>query len=98
MAVWKTTWVTAICSAAGILLPDALGGEPTCDSACRCRLLLQVDCRGVERSHSPASVDLNFAEALSQHRIPGTFDDQTLEVIAHDGDGAPIVFDASRRG
>jgi len=62
------------------------------------RLLLEVDCRGVSRSNSPATVDVDFARALSDQGISGTFDEHTVEVIAYDRSGVPRVFDASRDG
>lgn len=64
----------------------------------RYRLLLRVDCRGISRSNSPASVDVDFGKLLSQRDIAGTFDEHTIEVIAYDGAGVPKVFDASRQG
>jgi len=64
----------------------------------RYRLLLQVDCRGVSRSNSPASVDVDFARILSDNGIRGTFDEHTIEVIAYDGLGAAKAYDVTRAG
>jgi len=62
------------------------------------RLLLSVDARRTRRSNSPVSVDIDFVKALSDMGISGTFDEHTIEVIAHDSSGSPKVFDSSREG
>lgn len=62
------------------------------------RLLLEVDPRGVSRSSSPVSIDIDFAQVLSDKVISGTFDEHTIEIIGYDPLGAPKVFDASRDG
>ena len=76
----------------------ARGLEPPWTSPRRYRLLLEVDPRGVSRSFSPASVDLDLAGALRERSVAGRFDEHTIEVVAHDAAGAPAVFDASRPG
>ena len=67
-------------------------------SPCRYRLLLRVDPRRDGRSNSPASVQIDPVKTLSDHGISGRFDEQSIEVIAHDVSGAPMVFDSSRDG
>ena len=62
------------------------------------RLLLRVDPGTAPRSHSPASVDVDFAAELATAGERGTFDEATVEVIAYDDKGAPRVFDARREG
>jgi len=59
------------------------------------RVLLSVDPRGVSRSNSPASVDINFPQIMSSIGH-GTFDPHTIEVVAYDAAGNPKIFDASR--
>lgn len=75
-----------------------MGAEPLWRSPNHYRLLLNVDCRGVSRSNSPAAVDLDFAQTLRDQQIAGTWDEHTIEVIAYDCFGLPKVFDASRTG
>ncbi len=67
-------------------------------SPSRFRIPLTVDARGRERSHSPASVDLNIADALKQAGAAGRLDESTIEVIAYDSDGKPRAFDRRRTG
>ena len=62
------------------------------------RLLLKVDPRGVARSNSPVSVDIDFVQVLHDNGIPGQFDEHTIEVVAYDSSGSPRVFDESRAG
>lgn len=62
------------------------------------RFLLKVDTQDKSRSNSPASVDINFVQALSDKGIWGTFDEHTIEVVAYDSSGLPKVFDSSRYG
>lgn len=62
------------------------------------RLLLRVDPRGIARSNSPASVEIDFARILSENRVSKTFDENTIDVVAYDTYGCPRVFDASRNG
>src|SRR5205814_9311018 len=62
------------------------------------RLLLRVEPGTAPRSHSPASVDVDFAAELATAGERGTFDEATVEVIAYDDKGAPRVFDARREG
>jgi VCBS repeat protein len=62
------------------------------------RFRLAVDPRGRARSSSPASVDLDFQEALSRLGMAGTFDESTIEVTACAASGEPRPFDATRPG
>ena len=58
-------------------------------------MLLSVDAEGAKRSNSPASVDINFAALLKQMKAKGSFDESTIEVLAYDSSGKPLVFDRS---
>lgn len=80
------------------LAVPVLGAEPLWRSPNKYRLLLNVENRGVPRSNSPASVDLDFARMISDQRISGTWDEHTIELVAYDGSGVPKIFDASRAG
>jgi len=80
------------------LAVSGFGTEPLWRSPNHYRLLLTIDCQGVSRSNSPAAVDLDFAQALRDQRIAGTWDEHTIELIAYDCTGALEVFDASRVG
>src|SRR5262245_47150991 len=64
----------------------------------RYRVLLEVDPRGVRRSHSPARVDLDLAAELSARGERGILGEDTIEVVAYDDDGRPRVFDRARGG
>jgi hypothetical protein len=81
-----------------VLAASALGADPPWRSPNNYRLLVSVDSRDVARSNSPAAVDVDFAGALRDHGISGTFDEHTIEVIAYDSLGVPKVFDLSRNG
>jgi FG-GAP-like repeat/Dockerin type I domain len=76
----------------------AVAAVPSWTSPDHYRLLITVNPRGVTRSNSPATVDLNFAQALVDQGGAGTFDPNTVEVIAYDANGNPVVYDASRSG
>jgi hypothetical protein len=65
-------------------------------SKSRYRLLLDVDPRGVRRSHSAAAVDLDFAAELAARGASGTVDESTIDVVAYDGEGRPRPYDPSR--
>ncbi|MDO8681912.1 MAG: VCBS repeat-containing protein, partial [Armatimonadota bacterium] len=62
------------------------------------RVMLTVDPKGVTRKNSPASVDIDFQAKLKKAGAKGTFDANTIEVIACSPNGKPVVFDASRKG
>ncbi|MHC4460238.1 MAG: FG-GAP-like repeat-containing protein [Planctomycetota bacterium] len=81
-----------------MLSSPALGVELSWRSSNKYRVLLRVDPRGVSRSNSPASVEIDFVRVLSKKGISGIFDEHTIEVIAYDSSGSPKVFDASRDG
>ena len=65
-------------------------------SKSRYRLLLDVDPRGVRRSHSVAAVDVDFAAELAARGASGPVDDSTIDVVAYDGAGRPRPYDPSR--
>ena len=89
----------ALVSAACLILAvPGSGEEPLWRSPNHYRLMLEIDCRGISRSNSPAAVDLDFVKTLSDQRIVGTWDEHTIEVIAYDCFGMPKVFDTSRPG
>jgi hypothetical protein len=68
------------------------------------RTLLTVDpkhtsfSRGVNGIHSPTSVEIDFAQLIAAQGGVGTFDEDTIEVIAYDSAGQPKVYDATRIG
>jgi hypothetical protein len=72
--------------------------RPDWRSANRYRILLEVDTRGVPRSHSPASVEIDFGAELRAGGDPGRFDESTIEVVALDASSRPRVFDHTRSG
>ena len=61
----------------------------------RCRILLQADPLRPNRSNSPASVQVNFNRTLADLGVAGSFDENSIEVIAHDSSGKPRVYDGS---
>lgn len=69
--------------------------RPLWTSPNRFRILLTVDPKGRERSHSPANVEIDFAQWQSQR---GAFDEHTVAVIGYGPNGEPRVFDPSRQG
>ncbi|MDO8683376.1 MAG: VCBS repeat-containing protein [Armatimonadota bacterium] len=62
------------------------------------RILLTVDSRGIRRSNSPVSVNVNFVQTLADMGAKGSFDENTIEVVAYDPSGKPRVFDSTRKG
>jgi hypothetical protein len=76
----------------------ALGLELPWVSPMKYRLILDVDPRGITRSSSPCSVNVDFPKALSDKGIAGKFDEHTIEVVAYDSSGTPKTFDGSRKG
>jgi len=55
-----------------------------------------VDPRSVARTNSPtAPVWINFQQQIGGG---GTFDEHTIEVIAYNYSGEPIIYDSSRTG
>jgi hypothetical protein len=68
------------------------------DSVNGYRVLLEVDPRGVTRSNSPGSVDIDLAKLLADLGETGKFDEHTIEVMAYDSGGKVRVFDSSRDG
>ena len=72
--------------------------SPEWKSQNHCRVLLTVDSRGRKRCKSPASVNLDFPEALEDMGASGAFDEDTIEVVAYDSSGRPGVYDGSRPG
>ncbi len=89
--------VTALLLIVSVLLPAQAESKdgPAWTSASDYRILLTVDPRGRQRSHSPASIELDFQSLLGSGPA---FDEHTVEVVAYDDLGQPKVFDCSRRG
>src|SRR2546422_133083 len=54
-------------------------------SANRFRVLLSVDARGRPRSNSPASVEMDFQQALGEQGARGSFDEHSVEIVAVSG-------------
>ena len=86
---------TAICLTTG---RTAFGRELPWVSPKQCRIILDVDSRGIARSNSPAGVEIDFNLALSENGAAGGFDEQTIEIVGYDGSGLPQVFDETRKG
>lgn len=86
-----------------VLLLTALGGgiaavsrarrAPPPHAADRPAIELAVDPRGLTRSHSVASIEIDFDALLRAQGRQGTLDASTLEVTALDETGEPRVFD-----
>jgi hypothetical protein len=65
-------------------------------SKSRYRLLLDVDPRGLRRSHSVAAVDVDFKAELAARGASGPVDESTIEVVAYDAAGRPRPYDSAR--
>lgn len=100
-AAFSALCALAVLPAAAVLLFTAVSSafcEPAWISPNRCRLLLSVDPRGVVRKNSPASVNVDLQQALAGLGVTGEVNEDTIEVVAYDGLGRPVVFDSSRTG
>ena len=86
---------TAICLTTG---RTAFGRELPWVSPKQCRIILDVDSRGLARSNSPAGVEIDFNRALSENGAAGGFDEHTIEIVGYDSSGLPQVFDETRKG
>jgi hypothetical protein len=75
---------------------DATAPPLVWTSKSRFRLLLDVDPRGVRRSHSVAAVDVDFAAELAARGASGAVDESTIDVVAYDRAGRPRPYDPSR--
>lgn len=64
----------------------------------RYRVVTNVNPRGVARRNSPATVRLDLPALLAAFGGSGVVDESTIEVVAYDYTGAPVVFDATRTG
>jgi hypothetical protein len=60
--------------------------------------MLTVDPKRAARSNSPVSVDIDFAQVLSDEGVSGTFDEHSLEIVGCVPSGSPRPFDLSRDG
>jgi hypothetical protein len=76
----------------------ASADPPPWTSPNRYHLSLSVDPKGVARSNSPASVDIDFVQALADLGESGTFDEHTIEIIAYNASNEMVIFDTSRTG
>ena len=65
-------------------------------SKSRYRILLDVDPRGVKRSHSVAAVDVDFAAELAARGASGRLEESTIDVVAYDAAGRSRPYDPSR--
>lgn len=59
------------------------------------RIPLQVDRKNVHASATPAALEIDFSAHLKSH---DRFDKHTVEIIAYDASGMPVVYDSSRGG
>ena len=86
--------------ALALLLALAAPAEPPLawSSPDRHRVILRVDARGIRRSSSVATVDLDLAAELAARGGRGAADPDTIDVVAYDAAGQPRVYDAAREG
>ncbi|MDO8684183.1 MAG: VCBS repeat-containing protein [Armatimonadota bacterium] len=70
---------------------------PVWTSPNRYRVLFTVSATG-SRSNAPATVDMDFNQLLADSGATGTFDENTVEVVAYNTAGQPKVYDSSRLG
>jgi hypothetical protein len=75
-----------------LLLAVALPAAEGADEA-RFRLLLEIDMKRGERSNSPAAVDVDFQQWLAREKVAGTFDPNTVAVVAPDNARVPHRID-----
>ncbi len=96
----KRAHLVWMCVAAALAAPTlpAAGATLPWVSPNHNRILLTANPRGVTRSNSPASVDIDFPAIMAAQNIQGTFDKDTIEVVGYDAAGNPKVFDESRTG
>ena len=89
--------LAAALAAAGLAATHADSTPPPAwASKSRYRLLLDVDSRGVRRSHSVAAVDVDFRAELAARGASGPVDESTIEVVAYDAAGRPRPYDSGR--
>ena len=62
------------------------------------RMVLKVDQKGIHASSTPAAIDINFSEKFGQKKNSGSFDKNTIEVVAYDPSGHPVIFDSLKKG
>ena len=91
-------WLAGAAIICFVWAAPCIATELTWRSPNKYRLLLRVDPRGLARSNSPVSADIDFARVLSENGISGNFDEHSIEVIAYDSSGCPMVFNGSRNG
>jgi len=87
-------WAAGVC----LLCTGLAMGQPAWTSPNRYHLDLQVNPRGVTRSHSPASVNIDFVQTMANRGIKGTFDEHSIEVVAYNDSGKMVIYDPSRAG
>ncbi|MHC4444800.1 MAG: FG-GAP repeat domain-containing protein [Planctomycetota bacterium] len=90
--------VTGLMIGCCLTLVSKASAQPPWTSPNRYHLSLNVDPRGVVRSNSPASVDIDFVQALADLGGSGTFDEHTVEVVAYNASNEMVIFDTSRTG
>jgi hypothetical protein len=93
-------WRAALALSGLLLLLPGLRASAiaTWDSPDRYRIAVTVNPGTITRSNSPASVDIYFQQLLTNLAEIGTFNQFTVEVMAYDSSGKPIVYDSSRTG
>jgi len=96
-SAWPVALAVAFVAAASPHL-GAAAGDAAWPSPNHYRVLLRVDPRGAKRSQSPAAVEVDLAAELARAGGSGSVDDATVEVIAYDDQGQPVVFDTARPG
>ena len=90
--------VAIIVSVISVAFSAPAAAAPAWTSPNHYRVLLTANPGGVARKNSPAKVDLYFQDILTSQGSTGTFDENTIEVIAYNASGQPVVFDATRAG
>ena len=62
------------------------------------RILLQLQDTGAAGAGSPASLELDFNKNFQEAGNTGKLDKHTVEVVAYDRSGKPVVYDSSASG
>lgn len=93
LCVWFVISTVFVAQTAG-----AVAAVPEWNSPCRYRALVTVNPRRVPRTMSPATVDIDPQAIIASLGGKGTFDPDTVEVIAYDSSGKPRVIAPSREG
>ena len=61
------------------------------------RIPLTTELKARHASSTPAALEIDFEAQLKSAGINSVFDKHTVEVMAYDGSGTPVIFDSSRQ-